>query len=219
MGLKMGVNISQIKIELSRIKLLEAQVQRTEQKSQPEQKNQINAEIQNKGQTKVSYTETQNADTKAIQKLKFKEQQILLKLRRRDREVRAHEEAHLLAAGPYARGGPHYEYVRGPDGRLYAVGGEVKIDTSPVPGDPEATLKKARTIKRAALAPANPSPQDRMVALKADKMAMEALMEIQKQQMEKIKQTTQTMKNALQSYQKISSNFGFPAQVSLDLIA
>ena len=67
--------------------------------------------------------------------------------------MRAHEQAHLAAAGPYANGAPTFEFQTGPDGRQYAVGGEVSIDTSPVPGDPEATVRKAQTVKRAALAP------------------------------------------------------------------
>jgi hypothetical protein len=49
-----------------------------------------------------------------------------------------------------------------PDGCDYALGGEVAIDTSAIAGDPEATLRKMEQIRRAALAPANPSGQDRM---------------------------------------------------------
>ena len=78
-------------------------------------------------------------------------------LRQRDQEVRLHEQAHLLAAGPYAKGAPSYTYQTGPDGQRYAVGGEVPIDLSPVPGNPQATLQKALTIRRAALAPTDPS--------------------------------------------------------------
>ncbi|BCX81100.1 hypothetical protein MIT9_P0678 [Methylomarinovum caldicuralii] len=103
-------------------------------------------------------------------------------LRQRDREVRAHEMAHLAAAGSYALGGPTFEYQVGPDGRRYAIGGHVNIDTSPVPGDPEATLRKAETIRRAALAPGDPSPQDRSVAAAAAAMAMKAQIEIQQRQ-------------------------------------
>lgn len=103
-------------------------------------------------------------------------------LRQRDREVRAHEMAHLAAAGSYALGGPTFEYQVGPDGQRYAIGGHVNIDTSPVPGDPEATLRKAETIRRAALAPGDPSPQDRSVAAAAAAMAMKAQIEIQQRQ-------------------------------------
>ena len=99
-------------------------------------------------------------------------------LRARDREVRAHEQAHLAAAGQYARGGIQYTYERGPDQRMYAVGGQVSVDTAKVPGDPEATLRKAETLRRAALAPANPSSQDRSVASEMTRMAAEARLEM-----------------------------------------
>ena len=98
----------------------------------------------------------------------------LQELKARDREVRAHEMAHLTAAGAYARGGPSYDYKRGVDGQQYAVGGHVNIDKSPVPGNPEATLRKAEAVSRAALAPAEPSPQDRHIAAEAMAMATEA---------------------------------------------
>ena len=104
----------------------------------------------------------------------------IARLRRIDQMVRAHERAHLVAGGEIVLSGPHYIYKKGPDGRLYAVGGDVRIDTSPVPGDPEATLRKAEKIIRAALAPLNPSPQDLRVAMKARMMAMAARQEIQK---------------------------------------
>ncbi len=88
----------------------------------------------------------------------------------RDREVRSHEAAHSAAAGAYAQGGPTYTFQRGPDGKSYATGGEVKIDTSAIPGDPEATVRKAQQIKASALAPAEPSPQDRSVAASATQL-------------------------------------------------
>ena len=87
-------------------------------------------------------------------------------------------EAHLAAAGSLAIGGPTYTYQRGPDGVLYAVGGQVNIDTSAVPGDPEATLEKAQRIRAAALAPAEPSSQDLRVAAQAAQLAVQARAEI-----------------------------------------
>jgi SprA family protein len=112
------------------------------------------------------------------------EKQALTELKTRDREVRAHEQAHLAAAGPYAKGPPSYEFQTGPDGKPYAVGGEVQIDTSEVSGNPQATLTKAQTIKRAATAPANPSAQDRQVAAQASRMEAEARKEIREQRAE-----------------------------------
>lgn len=106
------------------------------------------------------------------------EKQEVERLKKRDSEVKAHEQAHLASAGGYARGGAQYRYETGPDGRQYAVSGEVSIDTSEVPGNPEATLRKAEIVKRAALAPADPSGQDRRVAAEAGAMAIEARREI-----------------------------------------
>lgn len=93
-------------------------------------------------------------------------------LRRRDAEVRAHEQAHAAVGGAYA-GAPRYEYEKGPDGQRYAVGGEVSIDTSPEKS-PQETITKMEIVKRAALAPAEPSPQDRKVAALADQQRLEA---------------------------------------------
>ena len=92
--------------------------------------------------------------------------------------------AHLAVAGPYAKGGPTFEYQTGPDGQRYAVGGEVSIDTSAVAGDPEATIVKAQVIQRAASAPADPSGQDRAVASAAAKLEAQARRELQAQQRE-----------------------------------
>lgn len=104
------------------------------------------------------------------------EHEQLKQLAARDREVRAHEQAHKAVAGSYG-GAISYKYERGPDGNRYAVGGEVSIDTSPE-SSPEATLAKARTIQRAANAPAEPSDQDRAVAAQAVQMEQLALQQI-----------------------------------------
>jgi len=112
------------------------------------------------------------------EELSEEEQQEVEELQKRDREVRQHEQAHVAAGGPYVRGGPQYEYTRGPDQRQYAVGGEVDIDTSEIPDDPEATVRKAQVVYRAALAPAEPSPQDRRVASEAKQMESEARRDI-----------------------------------------
>ncbi len=103
-----------------------------------------------------------------------KEQEIVRELEKRDREVRAHEQAHMAAGTGNIVQGADYSYQRGPDGQRYAVGGDVQIDVSPVPGDPEATIEKAEEIYKAALAPARPSAQDRQVAAQAMQMKAEA---------------------------------------------
>jgi len=101
-------------------------------------------------------------------------------LKARDREVRAHEAAHLAAASSLAPG-VSCTYQRGPDGVQYAVGGEIRIHTTPVAGDPEATLAKAQRIRAAALAPARPSAQDLRVAAQAAQLAVQARVEIGQQ--------------------------------------
>jgi hypothetical protein len=98
-----------------------------------------------------------------------------------DRHVRAHEQAHLAAAGPYATSAASYTLVTGPDGQQYAVGGEVHLDASPILGDPQATIAKARVIEAAANAPVDPSPQDRAVASAATAMEQAAAQELAKQ--------------------------------------
>lgn len=115
------------------------------------------------------------------------EAQEVRELQMRDREVRAHELAHAAAGGSYA-GSPSYTYEQGADGRSYAVGGSVRIDVSPIPGDPRATLQKARQVRAAALAPVQPSPQDMQVAHKAQAMAMQARSELRTEQMDERKE-------------------------------
>lgn len=110
------------------------------------------------------------------------EKKQLEQLQARDREVRAHEAAHKAAAGSLARSGASFEFENGPDGRRYAVGGEVSIDTAKVSGDPQATLRKAQTIRAAANAPAQPSAQDRAVAAQATQMEAEARQELAEEQ-------------------------------------
>lgn len=119
-----------------------------------------------------------SASAETSGELSQEQRQLVEKLKARDREVRAHEQAHLSAAGNLAVSGANYDYVTGPDGQRYASGGDVGIDVSAVAGDPQATLLKADTIRRAALAPANPSAQDQSVAARAVAMANKARAEL-----------------------------------------
>lgn len=112
------------------------------------------------------------------QQVNLQDQKTIEKLQARDREVKAHEQAHISAAGGLALGGASFTFATGPDGNRYAIGGEVSIDVSPVPNDPRATILKAETIRRAAMAPANPSSQDHSVAANASAMANKARAEL-----------------------------------------
>lgn len=128
-------------------------------------------------------SEQQNVEkaVKSRSELNGSEKRNLDDLKQRDREVRTHEQAHMSAGGAHVQGGPSYSFETGPDGRQYAVGGNVSIDVSKVPGNPEATEEKARTVRKAAMAPANPSAQDLKVAAKATQLAQEARLEMQKE--------------------------------------
>ncbi len=106
------------------------------------------------------------------------EEMLITELKQIDSAVRKHEMAHVATGGRYILSGANYSYKTGPDGKRYIVGGEVKIDTSPIPGDPQATLNKMRQVRRAALAPVDPSPQDRKVASTAMTISTKAMSEL-----------------------------------------
>ncbi len=127
------------------------------------------------------------AAQKGTQELTEDQQREVDRLKQRDAEVRRHEQAHKAAGGPLASN-PTYTFQTGPDGRQYAVGGEVKIDASPVEDDPEATIRKMEIVIRAALAPEQPSAQDRRVAQDARQKQTEARIELQAQRSEEIRE-------------------------------
>lgn len=105
------------------------------------------------------------------------ELKLLAELKARDREVRAHEAAHQAAGGMHA-GAMSLTYEQGPDGVQYAVGGEVPISVSAVSGNPQATVEKMRTVRAAAMAPAQPSAADMAVAAQAMQTLLQAQIEL-----------------------------------------
>lgn len=120
-----------------------------------------------------------------VAKQSAEEQNQIAALKSRDQEVRTHEMAHMMVGGNLVRKGASYQYQTGPDGQRYAVGGEVSIDSSAVNGDPAATIRKMEQVKRAALAPAEPSSQDRAVASAAAQTEAAARQELMQQTTEK----------------------------------
>lgn len=112
--------------------------------------------------------------------LSDEQQKQVRELRRTDQEVRAHEQAHLAAAGQYARG-ISYEFTQGPDGRQYATGGSVNLDTSGAE-DPEETVQKMEQVRAAAMAPAQPSAQDMQIAAEAAQKLAQARAEMAQEQ-------------------------------------
>ena len=125
----------------------------------------------------VEKNDGKSSPSESDQKLSEQEQNDVDELKQIDGKVRRHEEAHMAAGGDLVRGGVSYGYKVGPDGKSYAVSGEVSIDTSVVKDDPDATIQKMEKVKRAALAPADPSGQDRSVASDAAQKEAEAQME------------------------------------------
>ncbi|MCK5540228.1 MAG: catalase [Deltaproteobacteria bacterium] len=139
-----------------------------------------NKEAEKTGAASKTVKENSNALKGPLDELSADEQRQVDQLKRRDAEVKAHERAHIAAGGPYVSGGASYEYERGPDNQNYAVGGEVSIDVS-AENTPEATIRKMQIVKRAALAPRDPSGQDRSVAAQAAQTEARARIELQKE--------------------------------------
>jgi hypothetical protein len=119
----------------------------------------------------------QSRDERVSEQQDIADQREIDRLAARDREVRAHEQAHKSAGGSLA-GAATYQYERGPDGVSYAVAGEVPIKLSASSDDPQQALEIARQVQRAALAPAEPSVQDRQVAAQAAQLEQQALQDI-----------------------------------------
>jgi hypothetical protein len=96
---------------------------------------QQNQGLNNATQTKPGQSTANKAGAAAV--LTEEQRLEIQKLKDRDREVRNHEQAHLSAAGGFAISGASFTFAVGPDGQRYAVGGEVSIDTSAIPNNPE----------------------------------------------------------------------------------
>lgn len=158
------------------------------------------------GSETVSAGESSEGEASGPARLSPQERRVVQRLKRIDAKVRAHEQAHLAAAGQYAQGGISFEYVTGPDGKEYAVGGEVSLDTSKA-SSPGETVNKMRQVKAAALAPANPSPQDQQIAAQATRKLAKARQEQQQQRAEQISDSDQADNdNSTNEQNGISSN-------------
>ena len=107
------------------------------------------------------------------------EEEMVTELEARDAEVRAHEAAHQAAGGGMT-GAATYTYQQGPDGKMYAIGGEVSISMS-AGSSPEETIANARQIAAAAMAAGEPSPQDFSVAASARVMEMKAQQQLSRE--------------------------------------
>ncbi|WP_440029226.1 putative metalloprotease CJM1_0395 family protein [Chromobacterium amazonense] len=126
---------------------------------------------------KPAANQTQNANPAAPKApdgtpLNDAQQKEVTELKARDTDVRRHEAAHQAAGGSLA-GAASFTYEQGPDGKQYAIGGEVPIQLSRG-STPQQTIQNAETVRAAALAPADPSGQDRAVAAEAAQVEQQA---------------------------------------------
>ncbi len=129
-----------------------------------------------------------NEQTQMINGVELTLQQVqqLRELQSIDRNVKAHEAAHQAAGGGLA-GAASFSYTRGPDNQMYAVAGEVPIRMQEG-RTPEETIANARQVAAAAMAPADPSPQDYKVAANAAKMEFDARAEATKLKAQEVKE-------------------------------
>jgi hypothetical protein len=128
------------------------------------------------GQTAGKAGATDKGRQGGLETLTPEQKDVVSKLSARDTAVRAHEAAHQAAAGGLG-GAASFSYETGPDGKRYAVGGEVPVSLRPG-RTPQETIANAQTVRSAALAPADPSPQDLAVAAQASQMEAQARQEI-----------------------------------------
>ena len=112
------------------------------------------------------------------------EERLVRDLQSRDSEVRAHEAAHQAAGGGMT-GAASYTYQQGPDGKMYAIGGEVSISMKSG-STPEETIANARQVAAAAMAAGSPSPQDFSVASSARVMEMKAQQQLTRERQEEM---------------------------------
>ncbi len=112
--------------------------------------------------------ESQGTDASGLQKLTPDQQAEVAKLKQTDQHVRQHEAAHASAGGALA-GSPTYDYTTGPDGQRYVIGGETPIRIPSVSAsNPAQSIQELEQVVHAALAPSDPSSQDRAVASQAE---------------------------------------------------
>ncbi|MGD9554650.1 MAG: putative metalloprotease CJM1_0395 family protein [Arcobacteraceae bacterium] len=159
------------------------------------EKNESSNETKNK-------QEQENSTTKDSTQLSNEEKAQLAELKAADSRVKAHEAAHQ--SGPAASGGASYTYKKGPDGVMYAVGGEVpvRIETG---STPQESIMNLQGVIATALAPADPSPQDISIASKARVMMMKAQQELAAEIQEKMRNSSGYAQNAKNEYEKNST--------------
>ncbi|MDN5108208.1 putative metalloprotease CJM1_0395 family protein [Aliarcobacter butzleri] len=136
-------------------------------------------------------SELSNLDKKELQKSSFEKndevvlgenydendyQRVLNKFKNKDNEVKTHEQTH--ASGVATTSAINYNYQVGPDGKLYAIGGSVRFDTS-IPKDPQSAKVKMDQLQSASSSVSSLSGADASIAQTAslNKMLLESIKE------------------------------------------
>ena len=136
-------------------------------------------------------SELSNIDKKELQKSSFEKndevvlgenydendyQRVLNKFKNKDSEVKTHEQTH--ASGTTTTSAINYNYQVGPDGKLYAIGGSVRFDTS-IPKDPQSAKVKMDQLQSASSSVSSLSGADASIAQTAslNKMLLESIKE------------------------------------------
>jgi len=123
------------------------------------------------------------------------EQKAVEELKRRDKEVRMHEAAHSSNPDLVKIGAAQFDYTIGPDGKAYATGGRVTLATGN-PRTPEEALSKAEALKKAAMAPGEPSSKDFQALNSAVAMEFEARNQIYSDKNKKDEKTGSLLKGS-----------------------
>ncbi len=143
-------------------------------------------------------------DVLSLEMLNAQEQALVQELQMRDQEVRAHELAHKAVGGGLASAAT-FTYQQGPDGKQYAIGGEVQIQVAPG-ATPEDTLRRANQVRAAATAPANPSPADLRAASMATRLEQQAQAEISLVAQEEMEQSIQQAQQSIEETPQVQQD-------------
>lgn len=101
-------------------------------------------------------------------------ERVLDKFRNMDSKIRMHEQTHASLSNTTAP--IQYNYQMGPDGKMYAVGGSVRLDTS-MPTDSKAALNKLDSIINSSTSSgSNMSSADSNITISANLMKMKLQM-------------------------------------------
>lgn len=140
----------------------------------------LNAPTTNK-QEDTAASKNNSTTTKETETLTTSQKALITQLQATDSAVKAHERAHIAAGAGVILSGASFVYQEAPDKKLYAIGGEVSIDTSEG-NSPSETISKMQIVRTAALAPCDPSSTDYQVAATASMLQMQARLEENRQQ-------------------------------------